>query len=119
MAVLLRSLGIPTRVAVGFTSGAYDANAGLWRVTSQDAHAWVEVLFPGFGWLAFEPTPGRSNPVAGYTNLPPDRSAGQGTTTPAGVCLPIKIGGRFNAEECVTSPPPPGARSTNASANLP
>ena len=68
MAVLLRSLGIPARVAVGFTSGSYDSTTGLYTVTSKDAHAWVEVKFPTYGWLAFEPTPGRSNPVATYTN---------------------------------------------------
>ncbi len=64
MAVLLRSLGIPARVAVGFTPGTFDANRNQWVVTSQNAHAWVEVLFPRFGWLPFEPTPTRSNPVA-------------------------------------------------------
>jgi len=64
MAVLLRALGIPARVALGFTPGTFDAARGQWVVTSQNAHAWVEVLFPRFGWLPFEPTPTRSNPVA-------------------------------------------------------
>jgi transglutaminase-like putative cysteine protease len=64
MAVLLRALGIPARVAVGFTPGTYDARNKVYRVTSQNAHAWVEVLFPTYGWLAFEPTPTRNNPVA-------------------------------------------------------
>jgi transglutaminase-like putative cysteine protease len=69
MAVLLRTLGIPARVAVGFTAGEYDADSRSFRVTGENAHAWVEVLFPTYGWLAFEPTPGRSNPVAsGYTS---------------------------------------------------
>lgn len=57
MAVMLRLLGIPSRVAVGFTSGRYVD--GAWRVTDHDAHAWVEVWFPGHGWVAFDPTPGR------------------------------------------------------------
>jgi transglutaminase-like putative cysteine protease len=64
MAVMLRSIGIPARVAVGFTPGTYDSAQGVYQVSSQDAHAWVEVLFPGYGWLAFEPTPTRTNPVA-------------------------------------------------------
>lgn len=58
MAVMLRSLGIPARVAVGFSPGrVVDPDAGEYLVTSANAHAWVEVLFPGLGWIAFEPTP--------------------------------------------------------------
>ena len=63
MAVLLRSLGYPARVAVGFTPGT-PVDEGAWSVTSDQAHAWVEVRFPDHGWLAFEPTPGQTNPVA-------------------------------------------------------
>ena len=57
MAAMLRMLGIPARVAVGFTSGTNDD--GTWVVTDHDAHAWVEVLFAGLGWIPFDPTPGR------------------------------------------------------------
>jgi transglutaminase-like putative cysteine protease len=57
MAVMLRLLGIPARVAVGFTSGTYAD--GVWEVTDHNAHAWVEVWFPNHGWVAFDPTPGR------------------------------------------------------------
>jgi hypothetical protein len=64
MAVLARALGYPARVAVGFTPGTFDAETGAWRVSTRNAHAWVEVLFPGYGWMAFEPTPNRDNPVA-------------------------------------------------------
>lgn len=64
MAVLLRALGIPARVALGFTPGALDREAGVYSVTTQNAHTWVEVLFPRYGWLSFEPTPVRENPVA-------------------------------------------------------
>jgi transglutaminase-like putative cysteine protease len=65
MAVMLRTLGIPARVAVGFTAGSPANDEGTVRtIASDDAHAWTEVFFPGSGWLAFEPTPGRTNPVA-------------------------------------------------------
>jgi hypothetical protein len=65
MAVMLRSTGIPARVAVGFLPGevslAADPEAGRdldeYTVSTSDAHAWVEVLFPGYGWVTFEPTP--------------------------------------------------------------
>ncbi len=70
MAVMLRTLGLPARLAVGFTAGTYDTNAGTWRISTENAHAWVEVLFPGYGWLAFEPTPGRTNPIAAPFNNP-------------------------------------------------
>jgi hypothetical protein len=57
MAVMLRLLGIPSRVAVGFTSGTRSGDT--WKVTDHNAHAWVEVWFPRFGWVSFDPTPGR------------------------------------------------------------
>jgi transglutaminase-like putative cysteine protease len=63
MAVLLRALGYPSRVAIGFLPGVQD-DQGVWRVSTEETHAWVEVYFPEFGWLAFEPTPTRMNPVA-------------------------------------------------------
>lgn len=65
MALMLRMLGIPARVAVGFTSGEW--NRGTWTVTDHDAHAWVEAWFAGYGWLAFDPTPGRGTLSASYT----------------------------------------------------
>lgn len=52
--VLLRSLGIPARLAVGFASGQWER--GQYLVRDKDAHAWPEVYFPGFGWVEFEPT---------------------------------------------------------------
>ncbi len=67
MALMLRYLGIPARVAAGFTSGAYDADRGTWRVNDRNAHTWVEVWFDGYGWLPFDPTPGRGNLGGSYT----------------------------------------------------
>lgn len=61
MAVLVRALGYPARVAVGYRPGEPDGEG--FTVTTDDAHSWVEVLFPGYGWLPFEPTPGRANPL--------------------------------------------------------
>lgn len=62
MAIMVRELGLPARVVVGFQPGA--RKDATYTVATDDAHSWVEVLFPGYGWLPFEPTPGRANPIA-------------------------------------------------------
>ena len=78
MAVMLRSLGLPARVAVGYTPGTLvDGESNAFTVTNANAHAWVEVLFEGLGWVAFEPTP-RSDGnvlVPSATNVAPSRTA--------------------------------------------
>ncbi|WP_421119800.1 transglutaminaseTgpA domain-containing protein [Aquihabitans daechungensis] len=80
-AAMARSLGIPARVAVGFTPGDTDPeDPDLYRVLGRHAHAWPEVYFPGTGWVAFEPTPGRGMPGAEeYSGV----RAQQDTTSPA------------------------------------
>lgn len=57
MAVLLRTVGVPTRLATGFQSGVYNPLTDLWLVRSADAHTWVEAWLPGLGWSTFDPTP--------------------------------------------------------------
>ena len=93
-AVMARALGIPARVAIGFTWGdpigqAEDGRT-IYQVTGRQTHAWPEVWFEGLGWVAFEPTPGRGSPSAvNYTGLPaaqdspiqPDNPDGPVTTT--------------------------------------
>jgi transglutaminase-like putative cysteine protease len=74
-AVLARAVGVPTRVAVGFTPGVYDPATRTYTVTTEQAHAWPEVWFEGFGWLSFEPTPGRGAPTPDYTGTFDDREA--------------------------------------------
>ncbi len=56
MTVMLRSQGIPARLAAGYTSGTRDTVSGVFEVRASDAHAWVEVWFPEVGWQAFDPT---------------------------------------------------------------
>lgn len=73
MAAMARSLGIPARVAVGFTSGRPDRATGTYTVTTENAHAWVEIYFPSFGWLQFDPTPTRNDPnPVNYNGTAPD-----------------------------------------------
>jgi len=54
--VMLRTLGIPAREAVGYVPGPYDPITDLYDVQAKDAHAWVQVWFPGYGWQNFDPT---------------------------------------------------------------
>ncbi len=66
MAVMARTLGIPSRVAVGFLPGVRGAT-GEYTISLQDAHAWPELYFEGTGWVRFEPTPATRVPsVPGY-----------------------------------------------------
>ena len=57
MAVMLRTIGIPTRLVTGFQSGVYNSLSDLWVVRASDAHSWVEAWIPGYGWATFDPTP--------------------------------------------------------------
>lgn len=59
MAVMLRSVGVPARVVSGYASGDYDYRTGMYVVKDSQAHTWVEVYFPGYGWIEFEPTSSR------------------------------------------------------------
>ncbi|MCW5851806.1 MAG: DUF4129 domain-containing protein, partial [Anaerolineae bacterium] len=73
MIVMLRSVGIPARLAAGYAMGGYDRDLGEYVVTGQEAHSWPEVFFPGVGWVEFEPTPYRA-PIQRptYDGPPPD-----------------------------------------------
>ena len=89
MAVMLRTVGVPARVAVGFTAGS---PIGDYRaVSTADAHAWVEAWFPGIGWTTFDPTP----LTDGRTITPPyveqarAEAAGGGPGGPAASAIPV------------------------------
>ncbi|MBN2392620.1 MAG: transglutaminase domain-containing protein [Anaerolineae bacterium] len=58
MVVLARAAGLPARMVVGYATGNYDIVNARYIVTEADAHAWVEIYFPGYGWVEFEPTAG-------------------------------------------------------------
>lgn len=57
LAVMLREVGIPVRYAGGFAPGEFNSVGGDYIIRQSDAHAWVEVFFPGYGWITFDPTP--------------------------------------------------------------
>ncbi|MCW2872107.1 DUF3488 and transglutaminase-like domain-containing protein [Actinacidiphila oryziradicis] len=81
MAAMARTLGIPARVAVGFTPGTLQAD-GAYSVGLKDAHAWPELYFQGVGWTRFEPTPSRGS-TPGYTLDQTPASTAPGTDTPS------------------------------------
>jgi hypothetical protein len=130
MAVLSRLLGIPSRVAYGFTSGTLESS-GSWAVTTHDAHAWPELYFQGYGWLRFEPTPsgagGQGTAYApeyavtqtGTATTSPQQTApaaGPGATAtggPRGAKRPSNIGDRDGSGLTGTAAPASGAGALN------
>jgi transglutaminase-like putative cysteine protease len=81
MAVMLRTIGIPARVAVGFTQGT-QTGPGRYLITSHDAHAWVEVKFDRSGWVRFDPTPlSNIGGLNGYQTTAPNTATGSATAT--------------------------------------
>jgi len=79
MAVILRDMGVPTRIAQGFLPGSRDQNAATERVLFSNAHAWVEVYFPGYGWLPFDPT---GNNLSQIAPLPSGNPTASGSARP-------------------------------------
>jgi hypothetical protein len=77
MVVLARAAGLPARLVQGYASGTYDEANKRYVVTAADAHSWVDIYFPGYGWIEFEPTAGRpaierpAEPIPIETTAPP------------------------------------------------
>jgi protein-glutamine gamma-glutamyltransferase len=111
MALMLRMLGIPSRVVGGFSPGGLDRANDDYLVDDTDAHNWVEVFFPGVGWVTFEPTPAAApagtqvNDSAADTSIPllpgesdpgsdvPEQRGGVRTAPEPGVGAPVGGGG--------------------------
>jgi transglutaminase-like putative cysteine protease len=79
MVVMLREEGIPARLVEGFTTGTFDNASNAWVVREQDAHAWVEAYFPGYGWIEFEPTPSQPPFARPDASLSTGSDSGDGT----------------------------------------
>ncbi len=76
MGVMLRSIGIQSRLVVGYATGNPTRTTGQFSVLSDRIHSWVEVYFPGWGWMPFEPTPRRVNPTVVSYDPPADACPG-------------------------------------------
>ncbi len=112
MAVMLRAVGVPARVAVGFTQGVPDAN-GDYVISSHDAHSWVEVPFDNAGWVEFDPTPlgNGQGGQQGYTGGAGSASTAA-TTSAAPETIPTAGEDELGEEEIPTG----GANATSAPA---
>jgi hypothetical protein len=89
-AAMARAVGLPTRVATGFTTGDQDpTQPGLYHVRGSDGHAWPEVYLGEYGWVLFEPTKGRA--------IPDDRAAGA-DASPATTAVPRGVDDPFEGE---------------------
>jgi hypothetical protein len=99
-AAMARSLGIPARVAVGYTWGEPDPTVpDRYQVLGRNAHAWPEVYLGQYGWLAFEPTPGRGNPTAeSWTDLPESQDS-NATTIDSTTTTTVTEGGATTSTE--------------------
>ncbi|HUP53900.1 MAG TPA: transglutaminase family protein, partial [Methylomirabilota bacterium] len=84
MAILLRELGIPTRLAEGFLPGQTDRGTGRSTIRNSDSHAWVQVYFPDWGWIDFDPT----GQVASLAALPSGRPDASPTARASGSIAP-------------------------------
>ncbi|SDE64343.1 transglutaminaseTgpA domain-containing protein [Pseudonocardia oroxyli] len=109
MAIMLRTQGVPARVAVGFTAGT--EGAGYRSVSTRDAHAWVEAWFPGYGWTTFDPTP----LTDGRTVVPPYVQEAVGGEGPGQAAPPVP------ADEVPSQevPPAPEAPQVEAPQDVP
>jgi transglutaminase-like putative cysteine protease len=84
--LMLRSVGVPARMAVGFAQGAFDEEANVYIVRDLNAHAWPEVYFPSIGWIEFEPT-GNQDPLD-RPNRPEDSAQANEQSPNGGLNLP-------------------------------
>jgi type IV secretory pathway VirB2 component (pilin) len=87
MVAMLRSLGIPARIAAGFAQGDYDSSLGQFVVRERDAHTWVEVYFPGYGWVEFEPTSAQAPLTRDGDDIQPEQND-TGAATPEPTLTP-------------------------------
>ncbi|WP_346046231.1 DUF3488 and transglutaminase-like domain-containing protein [Actinomadura chokoriensis] len=107
MALMARILGIPSRVAMGYTPGS-EVRPGEWVVRSRDAHAWPELYFQGTGWVRFEPTPsgaGGQGTAVTPSYSRPEISTGGGSDSSSAQAPDSSAGGDES-----TAAPSPGAR---------
>ena len=88
--LMLRSVGIPARMAVGFAEGVFDRETNTYTVRGLDSHAWPEVYFPSIGWIEFEPTGNQDELVR--PNIPEDEEGAESGRELDGLQNPLGLG---------------------------
>ncbi len=91
LVVMLRSQGVPARLATGYVPGTRDRISGVFEVKASDAHAWVEVWFPETGWEAFDPT--AEVPLAGDADRSTVGADAAGAILDGALSHPVEVGG--------------------------
>ncbi|MGH3745581.1 MAG: DUF4129 domain-containing transglutaminase family protein, partial [Mycobacteriales bacterium] len=116
MAAMMRVLGVPARVAIGFTAGTPDDAGNTWTITGADAHAWPEIWFDDAGWVRFEPTP-----LSGGRALTPAYTGGRvgpgGPSAPTTVVPTVAVPGA-SASQPAKLDRQPGDRSDGSAAGV-
>jgi hypothetical protein len=111
MTIMARMMGIPARIVNGFTWGHKQGNK--WVVNGDDAHSWVQVYFPGYGWITFDPTPGVSGTNGPTAQPSPSPVKNQPPTRPT----PIATAGHQKPGSKPT--PAPGSTGTGTNTTSP
>jgi hypothetical protein len=104
MAVILRHLHIPTRIVEGFLPGSRDQSSATEEIRSSDQHAWVEVYFPGYGWVPYDPTGSLSQ----IDPLPTGQPVASGSPRPSGSAPLPSVGARPSEKDDFTGTPGAG-----------
>jgi hypothetical protein len=139
MVLMLRTQGIPARMAAGFAQGTWDAQRGAFLVRERDAHTWVEAYFPGYGWVEFEPTADEAPlerqddlmpqttlptvtpfPTATPTLVPPTQEQGANATPTSAAqapFLPSQSTPTPSPAPTATMPPPPDITKVDSGGN--
>lgn len=118
MIVMLRSQGIPARMAAGFAQGEYDAATGQYIVREADAHTWVEAYFPGYGWIEFEPTSAQSELTREGDRESSDNSFAQPNAQPTSTQTPTPTP-TFTPSATLTSTPPQESTTPQVATSMP
>jgi hypothetical protein len=112
MAVILRDLGVPTRISQGFLPGTLNRSTGTEEIHFNQAHAWVEVYFTDYGWVIFDPTGGD---LPGQIGPMPSGNPVAASPRPSGSAGPVSS---RNVREDLELPDPGGAGSVTGSGGV-